>query len=323
MKPTKNRCYCSACKRTKMLFETQAKADNFIKFNSTEILEETGHAPIRSYYCIFCMGWHVTSISSIEHGELLDEKDSAIVNSFIDKKKKANNLRKEIDNYTISTKLAIYDGKYDSQMKTGLDMCYHLYEQYRKEGINPNSFMKISRNIDFVSELINYIVEINDLSTYSLESRLKDYIVEKHIDKYKIRYLYSRFIDLSFSEIEDIKDLSVIEIELTRRIDIIDNKCCFDLKHRFYKKRDNYIEKCYNKQNKTRIANKTQTVSKEKLLELIKYLEDINTEFSNNNVLRCADLVDVGYIILDELPSDDENVIMLRQHFDNWKIRLE
>ena len=73
MKPSKNRIFCNGCKRHKMLFETQPKADNFIKFNSNDILEETGKAPIRSYYCEFCGGYHVTSNTSEEIGERLDQ----------------------------------------------------------------------------------------------------------------------------------------------------------------------------------------------------------------------------------------------------------
>lgn len=61
MKPIKSRIYCPECGRQKILFETEKKALNFIKFNSEEIEEESGRAPIRTYYCEFCGGWHVTS----------------------------------------------------------------------------------------------------------------------------------------------------------------------------------------------------------------------------------------------------------------------
>ena len=64
MKPTKNKVFCVSCKRPKMLFESQAKADNFILYNKEEIEEENGKAPVRSYYCRLCGGWHVTSSHS-------------------------------------------------------------------------------------------------------------------------------------------------------------------------------------------------------------------------------------------------------------------
>lgn len=47
-----------------MLFETQKKADLFIKFNSNEIgcNSKKHKKPVRSYYCDVCGGWHITSI---------------------------------------------------------------------------------------------------------------------------------------------------------------------------------------------------------------------------------------------------------------------
>lgn len=65
-----------------MLFETKSKADNFIKFNKDNILEENGYAPVRSYYCEFCCGYHVTSNSSVETGERLDKIEHNILMQF-------------------------------------------------------------------------------------------------------------------------------------------------------------------------------------------------------------------------------------------------
>lgn len=61
MKPKRNRIFCRDCNRYKTLFESESKADNFIKFNHEEIEACSGHAPNRSYYCRSCAGWHVTS----------------------------------------------------------------------------------------------------------------------------------------------------------------------------------------------------------------------------------------------------------------------
>jgi len=61
MKPTKNNFYCLDSNKTKMRFETEKKALNFIKFNSKEIEMENGKAPTRCYFCIACNSYHVTS----------------------------------------------------------------------------------------------------------------------------------------------------------------------------------------------------------------------------------------------------------------------
>ena len=79
MKPTRNNVFCNGCQRSKMLFETKAKADKFIMYNSEGILEENGKAPVRSYYCEFCCGYHVTSNPSEEVGEKLSDRDHKVM----------------------------------------------------------------------------------------------------------------------------------------------------------------------------------------------------------------------------------------------------
>lgn len=64
MKPTKNRVYCPECHRTKMLFESEDKANTFLRFNTEEIKEQNGKHPIRAYFCEACAGWHLTSVET-------------------------------------------------------------------------------------------------------------------------------------------------------------------------------------------------------------------------------------------------------------------
>ena len=61
MKATKSKVYCRDINRSKILFETEKKADTFIKFNGNEIKSQSGYSPVRSYFCVSCCGWHVTS----------------------------------------------------------------------------------------------------------------------------------------------------------------------------------------------------------------------------------------------------------------------
>ena len=79
IKPSKSMVNCYACKRRKMLFGEQSEADNFIKYNQGGILEENGKAPVRSYYCELCCGYHVTSNPSREEGEKMDCQDSQLI----------------------------------------------------------------------------------------------------------------------------------------------------------------------------------------------------------------------------------------------------
>lgn len=61
MKPSKNNVFCPECGKTKMLFESEAKALNFIKFNKDEMEAEGRYVPRRAYWCACCAGYHLTS----------------------------------------------------------------------------------------------------------------------------------------------------------------------------------------------------------------------------------------------------------------------
>lgn len=66
-----------------MLFEEKSEADNFIKYNHGGILEENGKAPVRSYYCELCCGYHVTSNPSVIDGERQDRQDSQLLQELV------------------------------------------------------------------------------------------------------------------------------------------------------------------------------------------------------------------------------------------------
>ena len=50
---------CPDIGRSKMLFDTEAKARNFIKFNGEEITDDT--SKLRVYWCAACGGYHISS----------------------------------------------------------------------------------------------------------------------------------------------------------------------------------------------------------------------------------------------------------------------
>lgn len=93
-KPVKT-YYCHEAGKKKMRFETEKKADNFIKFNSEEIEEENGKAPIRSYYCRFCCAWHVTSNPNVDRCEAIAERKIEIIDEVINQKKNSRKNKAE------------------------------------------------------------------------------------------------------------------------------------------------------------------------------------------------------------------------------------
>ena len=78
----KKRFYCNSCKRHKMLFQTKEEAERFLKYNTTNPEEwDEKKVPIRSYYCVYCCGWHITSKPT----HLTEEEDIKLQNEEIDK----------------------------------------------------------------------------------------------------------------------------------------------------------------------------------------------------------------------------------------------
>lgn len=75
MKPTK-RIMCPDCMRQKMLFETERKAKDFIRWNGKDI--EHGEN-LRAYYCSACCGWH---ISHHRHNSAYDNNTANLIGAY-------------------------------------------------------------------------------------------------------------------------------------------------------------------------------------------------------------------------------------------------
>lgn len=160
MKPTKNKVFCRNCERVKMLFETQKKADNFIKFNREEIESKSGYSPERSYYCMFCDGWHLTSIKekigasnneirfdnyikekTVKKDSPAKEQSNKIMTNLEDKIKEMNAYEKEVfisENIILHNKeietLDIKDSDYKLKLKELRKKVECLYVLRKRNG---------------------------------------------------------------------------------------------------------------------------------------------------------------------------------------------
>lgn len=82
MKPNRSKVYCVDAGRSKILFETEKKAINFIKFNAEEIRSESGFSPTRAYFCISCGGYHVTSKRDDSYFKTRDREILQVLDSY-------------------------------------------------------------------------------------------------------------------------------------------------------------------------------------------------------------------------------------------------
>jgi hypothetical protein len=86
MKPNRSKVYCADAGRSKILFETEKKAINFIKFNAEEIRSESGFSPTRAYFCISCGGYHVTSKRDDSYFKTRDREMIEVLDAYKEQK---------------------------------------------------------------------------------------------------------------------------------------------------------------------------------------------------------------------------------------------
>ena len=204
MKPNKSFVYCTNSNRRKMLFETEKKAENFMKFNNEEIEKESGYSPQRSYYCIFCSGWHLTSkkekLKNISKKEKLVEQYTQehgrknFENRDISKK--LDTLKCEITDF--SKKEIIFPNRYNH--KTGMKLSN---EEIKEINLLKNKNKEIEKNN-------------NKEKRAELENDLENQIKEMTFEQKDI--FFSKNIELKSEEIklinENVEELNNIKLYL-------------------------------------------------------------------------------------------------------------
>lgn len=175
MKPTKNRVYCYGSQRSKMLFESKAKADNFIAYNSEGIMEENGKAPVRSYYCELCGGYHVTSNPSTVVGEWLNKRDQKMVEQISNYKKGAEDykqMHKEVSGSIDKAKRQMYLGNFEyidqlyEEFQIDQDFLLKLPLKTRAK------YIQLHQKVEILKEVANQMSELLQLPREDIEERL-------------------------------------------------------------------------------------------------------------------------------------------------------
>lgn len=92
MHTNSNYVFCVGAGRSKLLFESEAKARTFMKFNSEKIADKNGHAPVRAYYCECCGGWHLTSTERY-HADMDFEKNAILENYRVERESREQSIR--------------------------------------------------------------------------------------------------------------------------------------------------------------------------------------------------------------------------------------
>ena len=101
----KNRIMCPDCGRQKILFESESKANSFIKWNKDNI--ENGDK-LRAYYCPACCGWH---ISHQKYHKDMEGRTDKLIEAYNNQKKKHSEYEYQMidELYNILVELNIHN----------------------------------------------------------------------------------------------------------------------------------------------------------------------------------------------------------------------
>lgn len=136
----KNRIMCPDCGKQKMLFETEAKANSFIKWNKDTI---SNGDELRAYYCPACCGWH---ISHMKFHKNMEGRTDKLIEAYNKEKAKARQI--DIDNIDV-----LYNDLKEHGFKTRKEVNQYL------NSLEPFTYSKFTK----VEAKIKYYTEFNIL----------------------------------------------------------------------------------------------------------------------------------------------------------------
>lgn len=309
-----------------MLFESEDKANNFIRFNSSEIMELNGKAPNRSYYCRFCGGWHITSVRSEQKGleidqleeerfEKLTNNKAKITNSEL--KLKAKEIRK-LYNDGISALLIcrfekaelcfsnalILNPIHSEQIEHAQQICQRIQE-----------LLSSNQELDTIQrELLQFNASASSLSQSDKES-FDAYISETIINYGILLNLYS-ILDKAEDALEN-KDYEQAQNQVDQCLDLLRNLETHNRKLRgVVNERIQCIKSVIIKNDESLVAAKKERKDakreqkrRDELIRIINSIETAEQSFSQNVELAKNILSSAEQRVL-QLPDSEEKVIL-------------
>lgn len=342
MKPTKNRIYCYGCKKPKMLFPSKDKADNFMTFNSDVILEETGKAPVRSYFCEVCGGYHVTSNPSVEEGERMDCAIKNRIRQFREASINAEDvkcLRHQISRRIEKAKILINFG-FVEDAEDLLDICKLDYDDVRLLDPLGTKSNRVKCKIDKLQAKITNIKEYTILNECQIELLLEDKVIKsqkavwhnlQNILSLKRLHRLLNSIDECF----EVDDYIAAKQLLVQCRDIIEGFSGIG-KAQFQETFSNKIsEREYKYQREAKKRTKTNSKTevstsdnqsrpvdsyyKKSMISIIERIELAAKAYEQNDMSLCESQIEIADFMLDELNVDDSNVDIVKYQVSKWR----
>ncbi len=349
MRPTKNRVYCYGCQRSKMLFETKAKADNFITYNSEGMLEENGKAPVRSYYCELCGGYHVTSNPSADAGEILNHRDQIMMARFDNYKKGKEDymeIHLEVIAKTDLAKRQMFFGNFQpidqlfEEFEIDHDLLMRIPLKTRAK------YMQLHQRVDILHDVASQMKELLKLSKDEIQQKIvfdNPSKRESTLASIVKGYLLIQDYNVGFSNIEQLvvdekwEDARFKLISL--RTYLSDQKATSMLKDivgRFQQEL-NKMEKTIADKNKD-LKGKTpdsEVIADENIetaqsqadynaniMSVIERIEKVRHAFEQDDYDTFENELEIAEFLMDDFSFEDDNTKLLRCQIEMWKKKL-
>lgn len=209
MKPNKSFVYCTNGNRRKILFETEKKAENFMKFNNEEIKKESGYSPQRSYYCIFCNGWHLTSKKVLRHEKSKKEK---LVEQYTQEHGRKNVKNRDISQKIDILKCEITDfSKKEEKFEKYKELAKRKKEIKSKEEIEELRIIGLKRKNRQIEK--DNIREKRDYIEKYLTSQIEEMSFEEK-ELFFLKNIESKKEEIKLLSLNDIDDKEYLKIYL-------------------------------------------------------------------------------------------------------------
>jgi hypothetical protein len=334
-----------------MCFDTRKKADNFIRYNWDNILEEHEKAPVRSYYCLFCAAWHVTSNRSTISGERLDERDrDRIQSNSVRRHKQApdNREKNKIDKretcYRVMSKVDDIEAFMNigelAQSEELLAACELDLKNMGKTNSHARIILEAQRR---VRELRTKQDSLQTLWALGPEEKERFLAKEDPTDlekelmvaldnSMKIQTL-NEIID-SLPDLHKRMDKSEFHEKGIERCRAIARsmKATKKIKAIYNRRVDNIVREINERSPRPEPIpghifregrkNVDGEIFRKTLLDVIAKIESLQDFFDSGDYDRCEDIVDVCNLILDDLGRTGKRVKIVRSRLKEWTDRI-
>ncbi len=329
-----------------MLFESKAKADNFLRYNREIILEENGKAPIRSYYCEFCCGYHVTSNPSPFDGERLDQRDNNLMEKISYVKQNRKKVWESLNQSAGKIKALITIGKI-TEAEDLLEIC--VLDIHENASIADNGILdllpKLNNKISKLKKSLNMVKEMLALSGNEQIEFISNHSKEEQsiLKNSLFNVLTIQMIDAMMSDNEVALQENNPEYVAARII-----KCRQELNNikgngkkiicpkynTLLDEQESWLNRITNSDPSKLVAKTNDTLINQDssmneiniddeeyrltLLSIIERLDNIRADFEKEDYDSCETSIEICYFILEKFGVTNDDTRLIKQNLDHW-----